>query len=307
MKKSTQIALAEVSRLVRGVAIPVRWKSLNPLPGQGERKSSSRGPNGYELDSRQPYEPGDDPRQIDWVSYAQGDEDAELLTIHYAEPRDIPVVLVVNSGRTMLFGADSVTKRRLSAEVVGSVIRSAEQTEDTVRLIVHSESRIESRIGPYMPKTAFFPAVAAVLESPEETPVIRDKSGIIEALRALPTKRSLVFIVSDFINLTDEDKLAIKRAAAVHDVICAVTRDDRERELPPGTGFRTLEDVTTGRRKTIWLSAATRAQFAQNAAAQLAELLEFFRNVRCEWRVFYTSQRELAIPEMLMMFTNHRQ
>ncbi|MDR3616437.1 MAG: DUF58 domain-containing protein [Candidatus Obscuribacterales bacterium] len=307
MKKSTQIALKEVSRLVCGVAIPVRWKSLNPLPGQGERKSSSRGPNGYELDSRQPYEPGDDPRQIDWVAYAQGDEDAELLTIHNTEPRDIPVKLIVNVSRSMFFGADSVDKIRLAAECVGAMVRSAEKTEDRVEVITHSETRIEVRVGPSMPKTAFIPAIVSVLEAPEDAPLIKGKSGLIEALRALPSKRSLVFLVSDFINLSDEEKVAIKRAASAHDVICAVTRDDRERELPPGTGFRTLEDVTTGQRKTIWLSATTRAQFAQNAAAKLAELLKFFRDARCEWRVFYTSQRELAIPEMLMLFTLHRQ
>ncbi len=47
--------LQAVRRIVRRIIaneIPVKWRSTSPIPGAGERKSFSRGSNGYDVVAR---------------------------------------------------------------------------------------------------------------------------------------------------------------------------------------------------------------------------------------------------------------
>jgi hypothetical protein len=132
-------------------------------------------------------------------------------------------------------------------------------------------------------------------------------SGICEALLEIPRTRSLVFFVSDFINLSVEEKEALRDAAAVHDVVCVVVQDLRERELPSGRGLYTLRDIVSGEAKTVWLNEANREQFRQNANRRLDELTAFFTDANCDWGIFSTEQdADEVIPEMMRLFSGHR-
>ena len=133
------------------------------------------------------------------------------------------------------------------------------------------------------------------------------ESGKCEALRELPRTKSLVFVVSDFIGLSDSEKQALADAAAVHDVVCVIVQDQRERELPMGRGLHTLRDIVSGETKTIWLSDANRQLFKQNAKKQLDQLTAFLTAANCDWGVFSTEQNaDEVIPEMMRLFGGHR-
>ncbi len=308
MQELTRQELRDISRKVLAVPIPIGWKASHPLPGVGHRKSRSRGSDGYEIVSREPYEPGDSIRDIDWVASAQGTDDT-LYTIHFEETRSIDVVLLVDVGRSMQFGSVRVDKRVLSAELAASIIASAGKTDDLVSVLCFSQSRVEARLPRRSAKNTYSQAIVSILEpSQKSSPSSASESvsGLVRAIRELPRRRTLLFILSDFINLSEDEKKALKQAAALHDLVCVVVQDVRERELPEGRGFYTLEDIASGARKTFWLSSKSRAQFMRNAEQRLAELSTFLRQIHASVCVFSTEQEASVINPMMRMFAGHR-
>ena len=307
---------AETLQTVRSImkrivanAIPVNWRSASPIPGAGERKSFSRGSSGYDVVARVEYEPGDDPRDIDWAATAQMGGQT-VYTTQYMEPRDLKVFVLVDTNPTMDFGTARVNKRELAAELCGSVIQSANETRDRVGFFAYSERGIESELTARAAQTAMIPALFGLLEAKGTSRSGNGTSGLCTALARLPRTRSLVFIISDFLHLTEDEKRAIKRAGFTHDVVCLVVQDRRERELPAPTGWFpeliTVRDIRTGERRSIWLTKKNRKAFADNFARHQEELLAFLKSARCDRVIFSTEEGEAAIPRLIRVFSGHR-
>ena len=353
MKKSTDNLIDQIGDRVLTMPIGILWKSQALAAGAGERRSLSRGSDGYEIASRQQYEVGDDPRSIDHFATAQSGDDS-IITISYEEPNDIKVVALVNVGRRMHFGTRRADKLTVAAELAASILACAAKTQDPSIVTTYSELRIESSIGPRGAKSIFALALESILEprpsdansagsvrsaadgksigAASETPhknsnmvsrgweklissgapssstsVKQKSSGLYEALSELPRNRALVFVVSDFIDLSKKEKEALSDAAAVHDVVCVVIQDLRERELPAGRGMYTLRDIVSGDAKTVWLNDTNRDLFRRNAQQRLDDLAAFFKTANCDWGLFSTEQNaDEVIPEMMRLFGGHR-
>ncbi len=300
--QETRQEIQEVLRRVVSCAIPVNWRSGSAMPGAGERRSFYRGA-GYEFESLDEYVPGDDPRDIDWNATAETGGQTVFKNV-FLEPRDLKTFILVDVNPSMNFGTARVTKRRLSAELTASVCKAADETKDRVGFTCYSNTRVEKYHPSRAAKTVMLPAVANVITLPA-TPG-GTGSGLAKALSTLPMSRSLVFILSDFLHLTDEDKSALRRAAIRHDVVCLMIQDRRERELPPGWGFYTLQDLATGQRKTIFVSKKTRQKFAANFQQHQDALVSLFKGAHCSWEIFSTEEGDAAIPKLIKLFASHR-
>lgn len=252
------------------------------------------------------YEPGDDTRDIDWVASAQTGMQPILVSQYYI-PRDIQIWIVSDCGPSMDFGTvRNTTKRQMAAELAASIIKSAEKSADRVGFKAYSAAKLERVVSVASAKKALIPVLANLLEAEPSAPRPGGKGGLFEALATLPRSRSLVFLISDFLNLTEDDRTAIRRAAAAHDLVCLVTNDRRERELPAGLGFLTIEDKQSGERRSIWLSARNRRQYAENFERHKKDLLAFFRQVHCTSGMFSTEEGLAAIPRIIRLFKGHR-
>ncbi len=302
--KEAQEVIKATLRMVIACPIPVRWLSQSVMPGGGERKSRMRGSNGYEVISRAEYEPGDDPRDIDWAATAQTGGQT-IIVRQEAEAREIDVYIVADLGPTMNFGTTRTTKRGLLAELAGSIVRSAGKTLDRVGLIAYSQHRIVLKRRPTGAARALYPIVADIITANTEG----DKtvgSGLIKSLSSLPRHRSLVFVISDFLSLSNQEKAALKRAANSHDVVCVVVQDLRERELPVGWGPIRLVDLGTAKSKTIWLSDASRTAYAANFERHQSTLLADLKEAHCQSAVFSTEEGMQALHKMMILFGGHR-
>jgi hypothetical protein len=102
------------------------------------------------------------------------------------------------------------------------------------------------------------------------------------------------------------ERTALQQAGIKHDVVCLIIQDRRERELPPGWGFYTLQDLRTGQRKTIFVSKRTREAFAANFKRHQDQLLAFLKEAHCDWEVFSTEEGDAAIPKTFKLFASHR-
>ncbi len=335
MKNATQDILSRIGERIFEMPIEVLWRSLDLTARSGIRRSQSRGTDGFEIASRQEYELGDDPREIDHFATAQTGDDT-IITVKFQEPRDINIVTLVDVGTTMQFGTRRVIKGELSAELVASILACSNKTQDRTKVITFSETAVESQHGPRGAKNNFAPALESILEPPDASVAASQsprvfgswkkfrasfsraetiggnaesvfESGIRQALQEVGGKKSLVFLVSDFSNLTSADRESLKDAARVHDLVCVVVQDERERELPSGRGFYTLLDIVSGETKTICLTETNRAKFRENASQKLDELCALFAEAECDWEVFSTEEDfDQVVPKMMRLFGRHR-
>lgn len=310
--ESTRATIHELMKWVVSHPIPVRWRSNSPMPSPAGRKGRKRGSTGYDLVSRGVYEAGDDPRTIDWNATAQmGGQ--QICTVQYREPRDVKFFVVVDTGVTMEFGTYRTTKKFLAAELAGSIIKSADETGDRVGMITYSNDHIERVLPVKSAKVMLFPALASIVEAGSESAKRRGgtedggMTGMMKALKAVSKhSRSLVFVISDFINMSEEEKTMLRKTAIRHDVVCICVQDLRQRELPNVWGLYNFQDLSTGQIKSIWSNKANRTKFAENFAKWQTDLFAFFRQAHCDWTVVSTEEGVAAFPKLMRLFAGHR-
>jgi uncharacterized protein (DUF58 family) len=350
MKRETQEAIRDALAWVVSTPMHISWRSNQPFPGAGERKSRRRGPTIPDFATHKEWEPGDDVNNIDWVASAQTNMQELVLRV-YHEPRDINIVIVADSGPSMGFGTTEVTKRQFLARATASILVSAEKTHDLVGLIAYPDEKQKYLINPRPAKsslreilhnviecgsdvtyavdnrspleifiaqvkqipwisrllTRFQPASGAQpVPVPQKTSGRRNITGLSDALVRLPKARSLVFVISDFLNLSDADKRALQRAARTHYVVCLGVHDVRESELPDGIGIYTLKDITTGVTQSIWLNDENRRIYRENFQKAQQSLEEFFRSSKVHYSSFSTADSDAARQGLRELFWMYR-
>lgn len=318
MRTETELAIDQILELVVQCPIPLDWKSESPLPGAGERRSTYRGP-GMDFMELDEFQDGDDPRNIDWFTTAKTGG-RQLMKIVHQEEKEVRSYLLVDISDSMEFGTTRVTKRTLAAEMAASVIFSVDKTKDKVGLILYSAAGVLETMPSRSAMTHLYPIMSSILETNSlDTSRLMENpgNGLSKALSGLPNQRSLVFLISDFMNMTEQDWSDLEEAATMHDIICIYVQDRRERELPQlnGTGFfsgilgalgcfYTLEDHL-GNREVIWNSASTRRKYSANFRAHEARVTGRLDQCGCQSMVVSTEEGLGAIPKVLNLFGSH--
>lgn len=301
MKTGTREAVADVLKRVPACPIPYSHPSNEMTPSGGERRSRARGSYGDDVAALVPYEPGDDPRDIDHVASAQLNE---LYITQFLEPRDVQVFVITDVSPSMDFASLFETKRTMAARLAASIIKSAMKTQDLVGSVVFSRHHVHNVIRARSPSRVMFPTLASIFETEAPAEVGKD-SGLCKGFAALPQQRSIVFILSDFSNMTEEEREGLRKTALRHDVYCLVIKDLRERELPKGPGIYALQDINTGESHSIWLSNKNRAQYPANYAKHEEELRAYLKETRCFFEIFGTDDTDAGL-KLMRLFRGRR-
>lgn len=301
LKPETRAAIRDITKRVRCTEIPLRrrWSALRTL---GERRSLMRG-DGDDFDGHSEYQPGDDPRNIDWNATALSGGQ-QILVALYREPKLIRGYVLSSVDPSMNFGSTRVTKRHLAAEVAACAMKCMAETKDPVGVVAYSENGIERLIKPRPILTNTLPVLSTVLET--EPGRATTKNGLAKALASLPRSSSIVFIVSDFVNMTEDDWAMLKKTAVRHQIYAFYVQDIRERELPvvswPGC-FYPIRDAK-GNEELIWNNATNRKKYAENFRAHEAAICARLKASRCRYMVISTEQGDAAVPAVLRFFAN---
>ena len=225
----------EVLQKVR--QIEIRTKSIVDSILSGEYHSAFKG-RGMEFSEVRSYMEGDDVRSIDWnVTARMG---TPYIKKH-VEERELTVMLMVDASSSGDFGTVEKFKGEMAVELCSLLAFSAIRNNDRVGLIIFT-SDIEVYIPPRKGKNHVLRVIRELLYFKP-----RNKgTNISEALRFLnqvQRKKSVVFLVSDFISAGYEKALRV--ASKRHDLVAVSVRDPREDELP-SVGLIELEDAETG-------------------------------------------------------------
>ncbi len=284
---------AEILRKVR--RIEIRTNRLVNESLAGEYHSVFKG-RGMEFSEVREYQFGDDIRTIDWnVTSRMG----HPYVKRFVEERELTVILLVDFSASGEFGSQGRFKREIAAEICALLAFSAIKNNDRVGLIAFTD-RIETFLRPRKGKDHVLRVIREVLYF---RPGGRG-TDIGMALRTLVrtiTKRSVVFLVSDFLGEGYEQPLRV--AARKHDVIAITMTDPREEDLPP-LGLVDLEDAETGEHVIIDASdRRTRARLRRWAEERRARRDALFRAVGMDALELFTN-RPYDVP--LVRFFHRR-
>ena len=229
----------EATELIKRVRkIEIKTKGLSQHIFAGEYHSAFKG-KGIAFSEVREYQYGDDIRNVDWNVTARFNHPYIKV---FEEERELTVVLLVDVSGSRFFGTLSQLKMNVITEISAVLSFSAIQNNDKVGVILFSD-KIEKFIPPKKGKQHILRIIRELLDFRPEN----RKTSITEALRFLSNaikKRSIVFLISDFMDYQFEDALRI--AAKRHDLVGLHIYDIRETELPD-IGLINIVDAETGK------------------------------------------------------------
>ena len=229
----------------------------------GQYHSAFKG-RGIEFEEVRPYQVGDDVRAIDWNVTARVGEPYIKL---FREERELAVRLLVDLSASQGLGTNYQTKRELVTELGASLAFAAIKNNDKVGLTLFTDG-----IEAFIPTAKGSRHGLRIIRDILFTQPIGQGTDLklaLEHLSRTSKRRSVVFIVSDFLTTGYEKSLRI--ASQKHDIIPVVVADRREFTMP-NLGLVRLRNAETG--ETIVFDSASRRNrqhyetFARDSAAQ---------------------------------------
>ncbi len=248
----------------------------------GEYGSVFKG-RGMEFDQVRQYQIGDEIRTIDWnVTARMGEPYVKL----FVEERELTVMFLVDLSASGAFGSTRQIKNEVAAEICALLAFSAIKNNDKVGLIVFTD-QVEMFIPPAKGSTHVLRLIRELLNfTPKQART--DISVGIEYLGRVTNKKSVVFLVSDFLGQGFEKQMRVlgKR----HDLIAVSITDPREIKMP-NVGLIQLEDAETGELVLIDTgSVAFRKQYENLGSVQKGGLRKLFRSMDVDHIEIFTGR-----------------
>ncbi len=277
----------EIIRKVR--RIEIRTKRLVNDVFSGEYHSVFKG-RGMEFEEVREYQPGDDVRVIDWNVTARY---GHPFVKRFKEERELTVMILVDASSSGEFGTAQRMKGEIAAELCSVLAFSAIKNNDRVGMIIFTD-RVEKYISPKKGSSHVLRLIREVLYF-EPQHQRTDINCALEFLGRVIKRRSVVFLVSDFLSSGFEKLLTI--ANKKHDLVAIKIADPRETELP-NVGFIELEDTETGEQIVIdTRNPEVRRSFQQHSLKEKRNLDRSFRSVNLD-HIYITTDRSYVEPLM---------
>ena len=254
----------ELLKKVRKIEIKTRRLSDHIFGGEYHSTFKGRGMTFSEV--RQ-YQYGDDVRSIDWNVTTRYNE--PFVKVFEEEP-ELTMMLMVDVSGSEFFGTVNQFKRVVLTEISATLAFSALQNNDKVGLILFSEE-VELFIPPKKGKSHVLRIIRELLEF-EPKSHGTDISGALKFLSNVLKKKSIVFVLSDFMCSDYQHNLRI--TGKKHDLTGIRVYDPMERELP-NLGVVSMQDAETGAIR--WVNTSSRK--VRNAyTAHFREQLTYFQD-----------------------------
>jgi uncharacterized protein (DUF58 family) len=225
----------ELLKRVRKIEIKTRGLSRHIFAGEYHSAFKGRGMTFSEV---REYQYGDDFRSVDWNVTARFNHPYIKV---FEEERELTVMLLLDVSGSGEFGTQTRYKSTMITEIAALLSFSAIQNNDKVGVILFTD-RIERFIPPKKGRQHILKIIRELIDFKPASRL----TNITIPLRYLVNvikKRSIAFLISDFINENFED--ALKIASKKHDLVGLRIYDLREMQLP-SVGLMKVKDAETG-------------------------------------------------------------
>ncbi len=277
---SLSVTAASLEELVR-LADPARRLDLAPQVARarqaGQYLSRLRG-RGMEFEEARPYQPGDDPRNMDWRVTARIGKPYSKL---FREERERPVLIGLDARAPMFFATRGRFKWARAQVAAALLAWAAFQSGDRVGGEIFAR-RDHLELRPRRGRASLLRFLKAMAdrgpEAPGETASLADP---LRRLRRTAHPGSLVVLASDFRGLDEAARQQLARLGRHNDVLLLQFYDRLEREAPEA-GIYAMSD---GRRQLVLETTASRVRERYGAAWQRrsSELEHFVRRHGMTW------------------------
>lgn len=264
----------------------------------GEYHSSFRG-QGLEFSEVREYQAGDNYRDIDWnVSARLG-----LPFIKkYRETRELSVVFIVDISASQFLGTVSALKKERIAEIVATLAFSAVANGDRCGLIMFSD-RLEKFLPPRKGRNRALEILREILyHEPEGKQT--SLSGACEYAGKILSKRSVIFLLSDFLDQGYAKEMAI--LSKKHDLIAMQVLDESELELP-NAGVVRMQDPETGRVEYVnTASGALRKAYKAKVDLEQQALAARLKAMACDHILFRNHDSYVKVLRQFFVLRSKR-
>ena len=250
------------------------WQVLRRLDGilQGDYRSLFMG-GGLDFAELREYQPPDDIRHIDWNVTARMNTP---YVRQFMEDREVTAWFLVDLSPSMAFGAMERQKESVIVDLVGVLARLLTRNGNRVGAILY-DNNAESTIPPRGGRPQVLRLINDI-QRQQSSPggAMTDLAKLLESAYNSIKRRSLIFVVSDFICLPGWDR-ALDRLNRKHETLAVRIWDPRETDLPD-VGVILVEDSETGIQLTVDTGdRGFRRRFQEAARHREAELARAFK------------------------------
>lgn len=286
----------ETTELLKKVRkIEIKTKGLSNQVFAGSYHSAFKG-RGMSFSEVRNYNYGDDVRNIDWNVTARFD--APFVKV-FEEERELTVMLLVDVSKSSFFGTQNQFKNEIIAEIAAVLSFSAVQNNDKVGVLFFS-NKIEKFLPPKKGKGHILRIIRELIniEASEDG---TDLSMALEYFNNLVKRRSIAFVISDFVTKPYEDALKIVKKK--HDIVGVHLYDKFEKELPD-LGLIQVRDSETQALKWIDTSSKSlRKNYSEYFEKKRLENQKIFNKINAE---FLSLSTEDNYTTALLKMFKHR-
>jgi len=238
----SQAGLIRLNGPARAIALDVlRIDSLQT----GAYVSHFRG-RGMEFDESRPYQPGDDPRNIDWRVTARS---TQAYTKLFREERERPVLVVVDLRSNMHFATQGSFKSVIASRAAALISWAAQHRGDRLGGLIFGDST-HRELKPKLGRQAALRYVHELVNHPDwqrsaEGPANDEEPPLTRAmavLRRVARPGSLVVVISDFVGFSRAAQAYLTGVARHNEVLAVFVSDPLEHELPPPGRYRLVSN-----------------------------------------------------------------
>ena len=277
---------------------------------EGARLGSHRSPftgTGAEFQQMRPYLPGDDLKHLDWKHYARTDR---LFTRVYRETTEWPVMLAIDTSRSMAFGEDrGMSKLRVGTLLAAALTYLLVHQGEAVGLVTHALPPKASALqggaatGDALPARTGRPHLVRMLGLLSRITAAggTDLAGAIRRAAARLGRRGCLALISDLYGADDMHQALREVRRMGHEVVVFHVLSPEERSLQ-GPGDVEFVDLETGER-LVANTPAIREAYAARLAAFIAEQRAF---ATAEGITFVEAGTDRPIDVVLRTFTQQR-
>jgi len=256
-------------------AIPLDVLHINSLQA-GAYVSHFKG-RGMEFDESRPYQPGDDPRNIDWRVTARS---SEAYTKLFREERERPVLVMVDLRSNMHFATRGCFKSVNASRAATLIAWAAHHRGDRLGGIIFGDTthrELKPRLGRqsalhYVHELVGHPDWQNTVQSSDDSPQEPFRQAL-SALRRVARPGSLIVVISDFLGFGKMPQSYLAGIARHNEVLAVFVSDRLERELPPPGRYRL---VSADAEMAIDTYARTARQEYQQEFSERQRMLEGF-------------------------------
>lgn len=225
----------ELLKRVRKIEIKTRGLSRHIFAGEYHSAFKGRGMAFSEV---REYQYGDDFRSVDWNVTARFNHPYIKI---FEEERELTVMLLLDVSGSGEFGTQSRYKSTMITEIAALLSFSAIQNNDKVGVILFTD-RIERFIPPKKGRQHILKIIRELIDF-KPASRLTNLTIPLRYLANVIKKRSIAFLISDFMDDNFED--ALKIVSKKHDMIGLRIYDILETELP-NVGLMKVKDAETG-------------------------------------------------------------